>query len=133
MNKPSAWSIFEGLSDSDPSVLTEHQRLLVAFAGVRQEVSSGGFDSYFRNSYGDEAGSAVEAAMRVGCEALAALIAEGMSRVGPSRFPTDAGTRQELLDASGVEFEDLDEAFYALEADQDLEALMESLATLISD
>jgi hypothetical protein len=128
-----AWSIFETLWDTDRSGLSRDQRLLVALAGLRQEVNSGGFDRYFRYTYGADAQSAVEAANEVSCPALGALILEGIARLDLDldHYPAEAATREDWIDALDLEFDDLDASFYALENQDDLDARMETLAARI--
>lgn len=126
-----AWSIFETLWDTDRSGLSRDQRLLVALAGLRQEVNSGGFDRYFRYSYGADAPAAVDAANEVSCPALGALILEGIARLDLDHYPAEASTREDRIDALDVEFDDLDASFYALEDQDDLDARMETLAARI--
>jgi hypothetical protein len=131
VGEPRAWKLFEQLWDTDPSILSRDQLLLVALAGVRQEINSGGFDSYFRYSYGDHAPFAVEAANEVGSAAFAALISEGMARLGLDPYPGDPSVREASIDDHELEFGDLDQAYYDLEAADDLDARMETLAVRI--
>jgi hypothetical protein len=123
-----AWSIFETLWNTDRSALSRDQQLLVALAGVRQEVNSGGFDRYFRYSYGADAQTAVDAANEVSCPALGALILEGIARLDLDHYPADPATREDRIDSLDLEFDDLDASFYALESQDDLDARMETLA-----
>jgi hypothetical protein len=123
-----AWPIFETLWKTDRSALSRDQQLLVALAGVRQEVNSGGFDRYFRYSYGADAQAAVEAANEVSCPALGALILEAIARLDLDQYPADAVTREDRIDALDLQFDDLDALFFALESQDDLDARMETLA-----
>jgi hypothetical protein len=127
-----AWAIFERLWDRNPADLTPDELLLVAVCSVRQEVNSGGFDSYFRYAYGDTAPSAVDAATAMGSTDLAALISQGISRLGVDPYERDCSVREARIDDLDLDFEDLDQAFYALEAADDLDARMETLASRIA-
>ena len=126
-----SWSLFEQLVSADQAALSVDQRSLVAFGCVRQEVNSGGFDRYFRYSHGDRAETARETARSVGCEPLAVLIERGIDRIALTPYPRDAQVREAQIDDGDIEFDDLDESFYELEADTDLNGFMDAIAERI--
>jgi hypothetical protein len=131
MSEPRAWAVFESIFDRSPDELTPAELPLVAVCSVRQEVNSGGFDSYFRYSNGDTAPAAVEAAKAMGSSDLAALISQAIDRLGMESYPADCSARESRIDDLDLAFDDLDEAFYAPEASDDLDARMETLASRI--
>ena len=132
MPQQRAWELFERLGNANASDLSRDQLLLVALAGVRQEVNSGGFDSYFRYSYGKHAPAAVEAATEVGCARLALLISEAMARLALNPYEQDPSRREARIDEREIEFDDLDQSFYDLEGEDDLDARMQTLAARIA-
>lgn len=127
MTERRAWTVFESLVLRDVDELSPAERQLVSVCSVRQEINSGGFDSYFRTSYGDTAPLAIETATAMGSPELAALIAQAVDRLGLDPYPSDCTVREDAIDDFDVEFDDLDEAYYALERDHDLDALTEQL------
>ena len=66
--------------------------------------------------------------MAMGSPELAALITQAMARLGDEPYQQDRSVREDRIDDLDLEFEDLDQSFYALEASVDLDAQMESLA-----
>ena len=126
-----AWSLFEQLVTADQVALSDDQRSLVALGFVRQEVNSGGFDRYFRYAYGDSAETARETARSVGCEPLAVLIERGIDRIGLAPYPRDAEVREAQIDDGDIEFDDLDDSFFNLEAGTDLDGFMDAIAERI--
>lgn len=120
------WYVFERLADaelSDPaalSAMTPEQRQIFAIGTLRQEVNSGGFDSYFRNNGGNTALVARDAANVIG-QSWQLLIQDACNRFGDA-YPTDQATREaavvRMTVANPDVFERVDSAFYDLEADQ---------------
>ncbi len=54
-----AWTYYESMHGADRSRLSPVERSVLALCDLRQEVNSGGFDSYFRYWGGDSAPDAV--------------------------------------------------------------------------
>jgi Domain of unknown function (DUF4375) len=119
-----AWTVFEHLADQDlhdPSAvrkMTHEQRLVFAINMLRQEVQSGGFDRYFRFSGGNSAPHALEAADILGPQ-WAAAVATAVQAMG-SPYPSDRDVRERILDQLDADqlFDDLDQRWYDLEAEQ---------------
>ncbi|HZW41901.1 MAG TPA: DUF4375 domain-containing protein, partial [Agromyces sp.] len=90
---------------------------------LRQEVDSGGFDSYFRYTGGDTAALAVEGA-RLLSPQWSALIEDAYRSLG-SPYPLDIHSREQILDRLEKEQPDLltrfDERKYALESEEPLD------------
>ena len=122
------WPAYERVQGRDIAGLTEKELLLRALGDLRSEINSGGFSAYFWYSYGDLAEQAAVACAAV-APGLEALLRRAMSVFG-ARYPTDIDQRQELLDGSD-EIEDrltaLDDEFYQLEDETDLDAAMARL------
>jgi hypothetical protein len=111
------WSLYERLVDRDRGTLNGAQRSLTAICDLRQEVSSGGFDSYFRYAGGDHAKDALTALPTVLGDAWAQLLRDAMSVFGGD-YPRDSATRSDVLDAADADeaFDVLDRRLHALEA-----------------
>lgn len=117
------WSVYERLVALDWDVLNESQRTVVAICDLRQEVSSGGFDSYFRYGGGDHAPYALGALPSVLGTDWATLLVRAMAVFG-SGYPTDTETRRESLDAAAADerLATLDSRLYELEAASNADA-----------
>ena len=121
------WSEYERLSSVDPSSLTLVDRRFLSIGMLRAEVNNGGFHQYLFTAAGDLSPDAADAAGAVGPRDLEVLVREALARIDVSD-PADRRARQESLD--GIEpddFDDLDGAFYALEASVDLDQVMRDL------
>lgn len=120
-----AWSFYEGLGGRDRSALTEQQAEVAAICDLRQEVSSGGFDSYFRYWGGNTARTALAALPSILGQDWADLLRTAMSLLGPD-YPVDVSEREVRLDAPGVleALGDLDTEYFDLEAAIDADALL---------
>jgi hypothetical protein len=101
----------------DPSTLNDEQRRLVAVCDLRQEVNSGGFDSYFRYRGGNSALDAARSLPSLPGQDWADLLKEAMDLLGPE-YPIDQADRESLMDARDLDeqFERLDTRYYALRA-----------------
>jgi hypothetical protein len=128
MTSPDAWAVFDQLQRRDPASLTRDEHLVLAFGEIRTEVNSGGFDFYLRYPYRKNAPIAVEAARVAGCPALAALIEEAISVVGPNVLRLDdEDALHDRLGRAEDDLEDLDRRFYDLENTNDLDAALSRL------
>lgn len=120
------WTVSEHLQDKyiqDPLAIqrmTHEQRLVFAINSLRQEVHSGGFDSYFRYWAGNTALLALEAAEILGPQWVA-VVATAVQVMG-SPYPSDIDERErtvdQLADDSPQLLNDLDRRWYDLEAEQ---------------
>jgi hypothetical protein len=118
------WSEYERLSGEDLSSLTPAERRFLSIGMLRTEVNNGGFHQYLFNSAGDSAPDDADAAHMAGAHDLAVLVRQALARLDLAD-PRDRRARQDALDDLEPEvFDDLDEAFYALEASTDLDGIM---------
>jgi hypothetical protein len=119
------WSLYEQLVERDRASLNGAQRSVAAICDLRQEVSSGGFDSYFRYAGGDHAKDALTALPSVLGDAWAQLLREAMSVFGTD-YPYDPASRGAVLDAADRddELDVLDRRLHALEAASNADAAL---------
>lgn len=118
------WQFYESLTGSRECLPAE-QRAVAAICDLRQEVNSGGFDSYFRYWGGDSAPDALRALPDgLGTE-WAELLRAGMTLLG-TNFPRDAGEREARLDELELDasFDELDARFFELEAATEADRLL---------
>lgn len=127
MADPDIWTFYERLSDGDRARLTPRRRGLVAICDLRQEVNSGGFDSYFSYWGGNTASEALALLPTALGEEWAVLLREAMGRLGAT-YPTSENERTEIMDdLEGGAFEDLDDRFFALEAASQADARLSAM------
>lgn len=114
------WQYYEERQDADRSAFTAWERGVLAICDLRQEVNSGGFDSYFRYWGGDTAVDALRALPDALGDSWAALLREAISTFG-EEYPTDIDVREQALDEPGVEekLDDLTSRYYTLEGADD--------------
>ena len=117
------WDVYATLSGRDRFTLNDEQRGLVAVCDLRQEVNSGGFDSYFRNWGGNSALDASGAVQGLLGQDWADLLKEAMDLLGPE-YPIAQPDRENLMDTRDLDdqFEDLDTRYYGLENSTDADA-----------
>lgn len=120
-----AWAYYESMQGTERTRLSAVQRSVLAVCDLRQEVNSGGFDSYFRYWGGDSAPDAVAVLAGVLGAEWGEVLREAMALFGPG-YPGDSTDRARVLDSIGVGdvLEELDRRFFDLEADTDADALM---------
>ena len=119
-----AWEAYERLVDLDPDIRSLQEQRLVALGELRADVNNGGFHQYFSNSAGDLVLEALHAARSVGAIEVASLIERALD-VLHVEDPTDRDAREErLMKVDEEAFERLDEAYYALEGNSDLDEVM---------
>jgi hypothetical protein len=127
VSRADPWSEYERLSSEDLTKLTVAERRFLSIAMLRTEVNNGGFHQYLFNAGGDLAPDAAAAAATAGADDLESLVRQALARLDLADS-TDRRARQDALDDIEPEdFEDLDEAFYALEASADLDRIMRDL------
>jgi len=117
------WDRYGQLADQEPAALTPAQRWLVAVCDLRQDVNAGGFDTYFRAWGGNSADVALAALPDLLGQEWADLLQSAMTLLGPT-YPFDADARGNTLDQLDLDdrLHELDERFYALEAETDADA-----------
>lgn len=121
------WSAYEQLQDRPRDGLSDAEMALVCLGDLRQEVNSGGFDSYLRYWGANTAPQAVATCRSVSeLGALAEVLVEALDRIGT--YDPDPDVRFEAIDSRDVTFDDLDDRFYEIEADADLDSVMDRLA-----
>jgi len=105
--------------------LSAQERGVAAICDLRQEVNSGGFDSYFRYWGGDSAPEALGALRETLGAGWAELLREGMALFGPD-YSRDSAVREAVIDDRGldVRFEELDARFFELEAATDSDRIL---------
>jgi uncharacterized protein DUF4375 len=110
------WEFYERYADEERSALNERDRQVLAICDFRQEVNSGGFDSYFRYWGGDTALTAVAGLPRLLGAGWADLLGEAVALFGFPYSP-DADDRAEKIDSDslGAKLGELDQRFYKLE------------------
>jgi len=127
------WKAHETLALRKLGTLNEAQRSLIAFGWLRTEVNNGGFSQYFFNASGDSAPDALAAAAVMGATDVATLLGRAMALLGDP-YPLGQAARQERLeefdDDDAEPFETLDQDYYQLEAQADLDAAMDEFVRL---
>jgi len=122
------WEFYEEYTESDRALLSERERQVLAVCDFRQEVNSGGFDSYFRYVGGDTALTAVAALPRLLGSPWAELLGEAVALLG-TPYPRDPDDRAAKLDELEASLGDLDARFRKLEASANADArLAEALS-----
>ncbi|MFD1983100.1 DUF4375 domain-containing protein [Mesorhizobium newzealandense] len=101
------------------------------------QVLNGGFRQYFWNSYGITAQGAIEGFRAMGLEKHAELTRQACALLG-ERFPEERLARMEIVGevgGIGINFNALDDAFYALEENnsESAEAALAAYATAALD
>ncbi|MFO7689115.1 MAG: DUF4375 domain-containing protein [Cryobacterium sp.] len=121
----SVWDFHFEVADGERDRLMPMERQVLAICDLRQEVQSGGFDSYFRYWGGDTAPLAQNAIGHLLGWPWANLLAEAMSIFGEV-YPLDCDLRTEqlkVLDADAT-LDEFDTRLNDLEAQQDSDALL---------
>lgn len=101
------------------------QRSVAAICDLRQEVNSGGFDTYFRYWGGDTALDALSAIGEVLGPAWGELLRKAMLTLGPD-YPTDANIRFEKVDEPQVQaaLDRFDSEYFELENTSDADGVL---------
>lgn len=121
------WDAYVEFGEGDRSVLPAEQQGLFAILDLRQEVNSGGFDSYFRYWGGDTAVMALGALPGTLGDDWAGVLKDGMSLFG-DEYPTDVDAREQLIEELSLNdaFDALDTRFYELEGRDDADSILAS-------
>ncbi|SIN79320.1 DMP19 family protein [Agromyces cerinus] len=116
------WTGYSAFGEADRSGLPVGQQRLYAVLDLRQEVNSGGFDSYFRYWGGDTAEIALDALPGLLGDEWAGLLRDAMSLMG-TPYPRASDDRAAMLDAGDFDdaFAALDDRLYRLEAVDDVD------------
>jgi hypothetical protein len=125
-----AWAYYESMQGAERTRLSAAQRSVLAVCDLRQEVNSGGFDSYFRYWGGDSAPDAVSVLASVLGAEWGEVLREAMALFGPD-YPAASRDRERILDSIGLDetLEELDRRFFDLEATTDADAMMSAYLT----
>ena len=129
------WQLYEAYATPESRrPLSDEQRQLLALCDLRQEVNSGGFDSYLRFWGADTASDALAIVGGALGEPWRQVLVEALDIFG-SANPRTADERAEALD-DAAEADDvlgvLDERFFELEGSQDADAALGQLAETLS-
>jgi hypothetical protein len=108
--------------------LTAAEKVFVSIWELEAEVNNGGFDQYFLNSSGDNAGHCVSALEKIGAFNFAALVKQAVSVFENSTPPDDPEIRQPLV----VNFSDEQKKFLN-ELDQKFFKYPDNLTDLLFD
>jgi hypothetical protein len=125
--EPVWWStnIYGSLEDYEASLarFSREQRLIVALQWYIAEVNNGGHEQFYSNSTGIVWPDAAAAFEAIGVRQGAEIIGQSAARLGgaPSR---DRDERQSQLESTNADFSDLDDRFYRLQDEVDLDAAM---------
>jgi hypothetical protein len=119
------WDVYAVSGQRDRAVLPVARQQLFAICDLRQEVMSGGFDSYFRYWGGNTAKRALVGLSRYLGPDWASLLRGGMSLFGAD-YPGDADERARIIDERGLDdaLSVLDSRIQELEARDDVDALL---------
>lgn len=125
--EPVYWvgNIYDSYGEYEASLarFSQEQRLMFALHWYRAEVNNGGHDQFYSNSTGIVWADALAAFEALELADGSDIVRESARRLGGS--PSfDREERENQLESSFADFEDLDERFYALEQDVDLDAAM---------
>ena len=121
------WAEYDQIALAERESLSADHLRLLAVGSPRTELNNGGFDQYFFNSAGDLVPIALGAAEEAGATELACLIRQALELLNVAD-PTNRTSRQEALRRlEPGDFQQLDEAYLALEAATDLDGLMRSV------
>lgn len=123
MSLEDVWDFHDRVVFIDRSSLSEKEQQIAAICDLSQEVNSGGFDSYFRYSFGGTAPVALAGLPTLLGSDWADLLAEAMALLGEP-YLEDPDERSDRLDALDIEdaLDELDDRYYALEASIDADA-----------
>lgn len=118
-------NIYDGPAEYSKSLVsfTKEQRLIHAIIWYTAEVNNGGHDQFYSNSTGIVWKDALAGFREIGLAEAALVIEESAKRMGGNPS-LDRSERQEQLDTLQPSFDDLDNRFYILNSESDLDAIM---------
>lgn len=111
-------SIYDGEDKyrDDLSIFSEEQKYIFAIEWYMAEVNNGGHDQFYFNSTGIVWEDALKGFEAIGLKEYYNILKESTSRIGGSPSK-DRFKRQDQLEESGSDFEDLDIRIYNCEED----------------
>ena len=122
--EPVFWavSIYDGpvRYEDDLAPFSKEQRFVLAIHWYLSEVNNGGHDQFYYNSTGIVWKDALQAFVAIGAVDVAAIVEESARRLGgePS---LDTEERQEQMDSTNAEFDDLDDKLFQLQEKVDFD------------
>ena len=121
-----ATNIYDGEAEYNKSLapFSKEQRFLLAVNWYMAEVNNGGHDQFFYNSTGIVWKDALSGFQALGLDQAATILEESAKRMGGNPS-LDRETRWEQMDTYNPVFDDLDDKFYDLEEEVDLDAVMQ--------
>ena len=124
MPEVDVWQFYESLTGTREGMPTD-RRAVAAICDLRQEVNSGGFDSYFRYWGGDSASDALRALPDILGMAWVELLSIAMGLFGTD-YPKSADEREARIDDLQLDerFDALDAQFFELEAATEADRLL---------
>jgi hypothetical protein len=124
------WAFYESLSEGPRDQLSARERVVAAICDWRQEVNSGGFDTYFRYWGGNTAREALVGLAGALGHDWAECLRDAMAVFGAS-YPEDPAEREAHLDDLEIDqtLAALDDRFYELEASVDADARLAAYLT----
>jgi hypothetical protein len=94
--------------------LSEPQRVFYFNQELEREINSGGFESFFYNSYGTYADETVSTLRKVGANQFAEILQQAINVFPNGQVPKDINERQDLMDSFEDDtWEQFDQKFYA--------------------
>lgn len=128
------WFVVDHLAQrwtEDPAawdLMTSQQRTVVVLGMLRQDVSTGGFERYFRYDSGNSAPLALDA-IRLLAPAWRLVLADAVRVLGLP-YPTDVWAREEVLDEvlerDPFRLDPVDRAWQALERDDPCDGTLDA-------
>lgn len=118
-------SIYDGEKkyEQDLSKYSKSQRIVFACHWYMSEVNNGGHDQFYYNSTGIVWRDAIECFDAIGATEISEIIKSSATRLGGSPS-LDRNERNEALEKLEPKFDDLDDRFYKLESQIDIEKLI---------
>ena len=124
-----SWTVFELLANEeerDPTSMarmSDEQRTVFTINMLRQEVNSGGFDSYFLSSSGDTAPIAAKTIGLLGPR-WSELVNDAMA-LFDQPYPVDPDVRRDRIDTFQDELDALDQRLYELESSTEADSKLD--------
>ena len=115
-------SIYDGpvKYEDDLARFSKEQRLVLAYHWYLSEVNNGGHDQFYYNSTGIVWKDALKGFVEIGAVDVAAILEESSRRLG-GQPSLDREERQEQLDSTNAQFDDLDDKLFQLEEKVDFD------------
>ena len=119
------WDFYEALGEDSRERHSDTEKGVAAICDFRQEVNSGGFDSYFRYWGGNTAPTALAALPSCLGPEWASLLTEAVRLFGDD-YPLEPDSRAVVMDELELDeaLEELDRRFYDLEGSTNADTLL---------